>query len=188
MLGFSRSHSSILANLPRTLGWLSARAFLQAYCKEKCSICYHPRRALIRLRLEAGFLQWLRTIPWSSCQSSAWSSSFYTWKAFASFLRSWGHWWLQASHKTFEHLLRALLVEACWLQGSVKTRNVKCLANCCCIRIYQIFYLHIPWTNNHDNTGTEVIEPYQYLAHKSSLKENRILNRRGKLGSAKVMT
>ena len=59
-------------------------------------------------------------VPWSSCQSSAWSSSSYTWKAFASFLRSWGHWW---SHK---HLL---LVEACWLQGSVKIENAKCLAN-----------------------------------------------------------
>jgi hypothetical protein len=33
--GLSRSHPSILANLPRTLGWLSARDFLQAYCKAK---------------------------------------------------------------------------------------------------------------------------------------------------------
>ena len=47
MLGFSRSHSSILANLPRTLGWLSARAFLQAYCKAKLQSVTYPAQKLL---------------------------------------------------------------------------------------------------------------------------------------------
>lgn len=120
LLGFSRSHSSILANLPRTLGWLSARAFLQAYCKENVlhvtiPACTHQAKPRSSIEL----------VPWSSCQSFAWSSSSYTWIAFASFLQSSGHWWLQASHQMIEHLLHVQQDEACWLQDSVKIGSVK---------------------------------------------------------------
>jgi hypothetical protein len=44
LLGFSKSHSSILANLPRTTDWQSARAFLQAYCKKKHYAVTYPER------------------------------------------------------------------------------------------------------------------------------------------------
>jgi hypothetical protein len=40
-LGLSMSPSSILANRPRTLGWLSARAFLQAYCDRELKTFYY---------------------------------------------------------------------------------------------------------------------------------------------------